>query len=124
MRWPVLIALAAAILGWGPGCATRQPVRALPPPLSEQDVLSLHAAGVSDGEILRRIAESRSVYYLAAEDIARLREAGLSDALVTGMIETRARNAARAAVRNIEDSAGAGSRWPRIHLGGSVVYTK
>lgn len=124
MRPVILLAVVAGVLGAGPGCATHRTVRALPPPLGKQEVIALHQRGVPDAEIIRRITESRSVYYLATEDIASLREAGLSDELVTWMMETRARNAARAAARRVEDAAGTRSPWPRVSLGGSVVYTK
>jgi hypothetical protein len=52
--------------------------------------------GVADDEIMRRIDETRSVFRLSSEDVVRLRNEGLSDRLVSFMLDTYARAAAAA----------------------------
>lgn len=76
------------------GCAThRSPP---PPPLAETDVISMVKMGVADDEIMRRIDETRTVFRLSSEDVVRLRNEGLSDRLVSFMLDTYARAAAAA----------------------------
>jgi hypothetical protein len=74
------------------GCATHKP--APPPPLTQADVISMVKMGVADEEIMRRIDETRSVFRLSSEDVVRLRNEGLSDRLVSFMLDTYARAAA------------------------------
>jgi hypothetical protein len=74
------------------GCATRKP--APPPPLAQADVISMVKMGVADDEIMRRIDETRTVFRLSSEDVVRLRDEGLSDRLVSFMLDTYARAAA------------------------------
>ena len=74
------------------GCATHKP--APPPPLTQSDVISMVKVSVPDDEIMRRIDETRSVFRLSSEDVVRLRNEGLSDRLVSFMLDTYARAAA------------------------------
>jgi hypothetical protein len=76
------------------GCATHKP--APPPPLTEADVISMVKMSVPDDEIMRRIDETRTVFRLSSEDVVRLRNEGLSDRLVSFMLDTYARAAAAA----------------------------
>ena len=74
------------------GCATHKP--APPPPLTQSDVISMVKMSVPDDEIMRRIDETRTVFRLSSEDVVRLRNEGLSDRLVSFMLDTYARAAA------------------------------
>jgi hypothetical protein len=74
------------------GCATHRP--APPPPLTQSDVISMVKMSVPDEEIMRRIDETRTVFRLSSEDVIRLRNEGLSDRLVSFMLDTYARAAA------------------------------
>jgi hypothetical protein len=74
------------------GCTSHKP--APPPPLTQADVISMVKMGVVDDEIMRRIDETRSVFRLSSEDVVRLRNEGLSDRLVSFMLDTYARAAA------------------------------
>ena len=71
------------------GCATHKP--APPPPLTQADVISMVKMSVPDDEIMRRIDETRTVFRLSSEDVIRLRNEGLSDRLVSFMLDTYAR---------------------------------
>jgi hypothetical protein len=51
-------------------------------------------AGVTDEEVMRHIDETRTVFRLSSEDVVRLRNEGLSDRLVSFMLDTYARAAA------------------------------
>jgi hypothetical protein len=57
-------------------------------PLTLDDVLRLHFAGVSEDVILSEIIVTDSIFELSVDDILRLREAGISDRLVKFMIDT------------------------------------
>ena len=70
-----------------------------PDPLSISEVLALHQQGLADAEIIQRIAQSGAVYPLSSEDVLRLREAGVSPAVVDFMLNTRVEAAARSARR-------------------------
>ena len=74
------------------GCASHRP--APPPPLTQADVISMVKMSVTDEEIMRRIDETRTVFRLSSEDVVRLRNEGLSDRLVSFMLDTYARAAA------------------------------
>lgn len=71
------------------GCASRP----RPAPLSQADVISLVKAGVSDEEVIRRINVTGTVFRLNTDDILFLRNQGLSDRLVTHMMDTYTRAA-------------------------------
>ena len=73
-------------------CATHRPPP--PPPLTQADVISMVKMSVPDEEIMRRIDDTRTVFRLSSEDVVRLRTEGLSDRLVSFMLDTYARAAA------------------------------
>ncbi|MGQ0721464.1 MAG: hypothetical protein ACT4PE_07825 [Candidatus Eiseniibacteriota bacterium] len=57
-------------------------------PLTLDDVLRLHFAGVSEDVILSEIIVTDSVFELSVDDILRLREAGVSDRLLKFLVDT------------------------------------
>ena len=71
------------------GCATHRPPP--PPPLTQADVISMVKAGLTDEDIMRRIDATRTVFRLSSEDVIRLRNEGISDRLVTFMLDTYTR---------------------------------
>ena len=58
---------------------------------SWHDVRDLHAAGISDSLILQKIAYSGHVFHLEANELRQLKEAGVSDEVISAMLETEAR---------------------------------
>lgn len=81
-----LIALGLA------GCATTP----RPTPLTQADIISMTKAGLTDEEIMRRIDDTRTVFRLNSDDVVRLRNEGVSDRLVTYMLDTYTRAAVEA----------------------------
>ncbi len=73
------------------GCQTNKQPRQ--PPLGQADVISLVKAGEPDEAIMRRIDATGTVFNLSADDIVLLRKEGVSDRLVTYMMDTRTRAA-------------------------------
>ena len=71
------------------GCATTRPQ-----PLTSGTIITMTQAGLTDSEIIRRIAESRSIFHLESAEVVRLRQAGVSERVVTEIIETDHRAAA------------------------------
>lgn len=71
------------------GCATTP----RPPALTQADVISMVKAGMSDEDVMRRIDGSRTIFRLNADDIVFLRNQGISDRLVTYMMDTFTRAA-------------------------------
>lgn len=72
------------------GCQT---ARHRVPPLTQADVIALVQAGETDEAIMRRIDSTGTVFLLNADDIVALRQAGVSDRLVTYMNDTKVRAA-------------------------------
>lgn len=64
------------------------------PPPSLADIKALARAGVKDDVIISQINNSRAVYQLDANAIVDLKNAGVSDQVITHMINTGAANAA------------------------------
>jgi hypothetical protein len=83
----LLILCAVALLAIG--CAT--PPR--PQPLTHADIVSLTKLGLTDEDIMRRIDASRTVFRLNSEDVVRLRNDGVSDRVVSYMLDTYTRYA-------------------------------
>ena len=81
MTRTLAIACAAAFMV---GCAT--PPR--PVPLTQADIISMVKVGVPDEEIMRRIDVTGTVFRLSADDVVRLRNEGVSDRVVTYMLDT------------------------------------
>lgn len=86
------------------GCAASRPGAA---PLYQTDVISLTKVGATDEEIMRRIDETRTVFDLSADDVVLLRKEGVSDRVVTYMLDTRT----RAAVAEERRRQSYDSRW-------------
>ena len=72
------------------GCATTAP---RPPPLTQTDIISMTKASMTDEEIMRRIDGTRTVFRLNSDDVVRLRQEGVSDRVVTYMLDTYTRAA-------------------------------
>ncbi|MGD0015979.1 MAG: hypothetical protein ABSC38_00430 [Verrucomicrobiia bacterium] len=72
------------------GCATAKPH---PAPLSLADIMSMSKAGLSDGEIIQRVEGTRTVFKLTSDDVVRLRNEGVSNGVVTYMLDTYTRAA-------------------------------
>ncbi|MDW8344355.1 MAG: hypothetical protein RMM51_07670 [Verrucomicrobiae bacterium] len=85
--WTMCVVLAGLLMG----CATG---RTRLPPMTQADVISLVKAGEPDELIIRRIDASGTVFNLSADDVVLLRKEGVSDRVVTHMMETKVRAAA------------------------------
>jgi len=68
--------------------AAPSPAAAAPDALAVEDILRLHAAGLSDDIIASEILVTETVFSLSADELIRLKEAGLSDALIQFMVDT------------------------------------
>lgn len=90
--------LAATILLTG--CATPTP---RPPPLVQTDIISMTKAGLTDEDIMRRIDGTRTVFQLNADDVVFLRKEGVSDRVVTYMLDTLTRAAVAEQRRRDQD---------------------
>jgi hypothetical protein len=84
MRTLLLLA-AFAILG--AGCKTTPP----PTPLTQTDIISMTKTGMTDQEIINRIDATRTVFRLSADNVVTLRQEGVSDRVVTYMLDTYTR---------------------------------
>lgn len=62
-------------------------------PLSIADIKAMAKAGTSDDTIIAQINNTHSVYFLNAKTIIELRKAGVSDKIITYMINTAANDA-------------------------------
>ena len=106
-----IIFVAVAVVG--SGCVTYRVE--LPPPVDKTEAIALVKQGVPDEVIMRRIDDSHSVFYLSANEVVELRQAGLSDRLVTYMMYTRTREAIEQTHRAYQD--------PYFHGGIGVIYS-
>jgi hypothetical protein len=77
------------VLGLVVGCATVP----RPTPLTQADVISMVKAGATEEDVMRRIDTTGTVFHLNADDVVRLRQEGVSDRLVTFMMDTLTRSA-------------------------------
>ena len=59
-------------------------------PMSNQDVMALKAAGISDDLVIAKIKSSAGTYNLAADDIIALKQANVSDAVIQTMLSAEA----------------------------------
>ena len=55
------------------------------PPVTAQDVVQMSQAGVPPGNIIQRMKEAGTVYYLSSNDIVRLHEQGVPPAVLDYM---------------------------------------
>jgi hypothetical protein len=94
----VLIGLAALLVGChhpqpqNPPPPTRVAAPLTPPP-SIADIKAMTKAGVSEDIIISQINSSRAVYHLDANDLIDLKQAGVSDKVITCMVNTGTANA-------------------------------
>jgi hypothetical protein len=70
------------------GCATAKP---RPTPLSLADIISMTKVGLSDAEIIGRVEDTHTVFKLAADDVVLLRKEGVSNGVVTYLLDTYTR---------------------------------
>ena len=92
-------AVLGGIIGHGMDQAQESQLRAQAPqtmerieegePLTIADVEALTKAGISDDLIISQIRNSRTVYYLTAQDIIALKNHGVSDRVINFMINTQ-----------------------------------
>ncbi len=68
------------------GCAT--PKYQQPPPLTQEDIISMSRAGKADPEIIQEIKTRRTYYRLSAKDVIHLHENGVSTPVIDYMLET------------------------------------
>lgn len=71
------------------GCATTP----RPTPLTQADIISMTKAGATDEDIMRRIDGTRTVFQLSSDSVVLLRKEGVSDRVVTYMLDTLTRAA-------------------------------
>jgi hypothetical protein len=77
-----LLALTGLLLT---GCATPQPT---PPPVTLANIIAMAHAGLPDDEIIRQVEDSRTVFRLGADDICRLRQDGVSAAVLNYLLDS------------------------------------
>jgi hypothetical protein len=71
------------------GCATSKPNAPAPPPgPTLAEIQTMVDAHVSDSVIITKIQNSSSRYYLTADQIISLKNAGVSDAVINALIKT------------------------------------
>ena len=63
------------------------------------DVLKMHRDGIADSLIVLKIENAGKVFHLDAEDLRRLKDAGISDDVVAAMLDTEGRDDSRYAER-------------------------
>jgi hypothetical protein len=61
--------------------------------LTQPDIVAMVQAGMSDEQIIREIDSTRSVFRLNATDVVALRDQGVSDRVISYMMETYTRAA-------------------------------
>jgi hypothetical protein len=71
------------------GCATTP----RPAPLTQADIISMTKVGLTDEDIMRRIDDTRTVFQLNSDDVVFLRKEGVSDRVVTYMLDSLTRAA-------------------------------
>jgi hypothetical protein len=60
-----------------------------PPPMTVDDVIALAQDSVGDGVILEQIKATHSVFQLTNNDIRDLKKSGVSERVISAMIQTR-----------------------------------
>ncbi len=59
-------------------------------PLTNQDIIGLVRSNMADGTILTVIRSGQTAFNTSASELIRLRQAGVSDAIISAMVETTA----------------------------------
>jgi hypothetical protein len=86
MKTKYLLFLAGLLLA---GCVTRTDTVNQPPPgPSLAEVQTMMQAHVGDSVIISQIQRSHTRYHLTADQIIRLKKAGVSDAVINALIDT------------------------------------
>jgi hypothetical protein len=67
------------------------PVGRRPQPVTNEDILSLKRLGLGEDVILAKIAASECAFRLDLQDLAKLKEAGISDSVIKSMLERASR---------------------------------
>lgn len=80
-----LLSLAFVLAGPAPGQGAPPPAAASKP---YEDVIRLHAAGLSDDFIVRKIAREGAVYALTTDDIIACKKSGLPELVIEAMLKT------------------------------------
>lgn len=62
--------------------------RALPVPITKENIIELSKSGVSDDVIISQIRATQSTFILSNEEIIELKQAGVSDKVIDFMIQT------------------------------------
>lgn len=70
-----------------PSFAERIP-RALPVPISKEQIIEMSKSGVSDDVIISQIKATQSTFMLSSEEIIFLKQAGVSDNVINFMVQT------------------------------------
>ncbi len=56
--------------------------------LSTDDIKKMSRAGLSDEVIMKQINDTKSIFYLSSADIVDLKKSGVSQKIITAMIQT------------------------------------
>ena len=62
--------------------------RALPVHMTQEDIIQLSQADVSDEVIINQIKATRSTFFLSNEEIITLKQANVNDSVINFMVET------------------------------------
>lgn len=62
--------------------------RALPVHMTQEDIIQLSQAGISDEVIINQIKATRSTFFLSNEEIITLKQANVNDSVINFMVET------------------------------------
>lgn len=62
--------------------------RALPVPITKEDIIELSKSGVSDNVIINQIKATQSTFLLSNEEIIALKQSGVSDNVINFMVQT------------------------------------
>jgi hypothetical protein len=84
------LAWLAMLLVLGVGCATPRP---RPKPMTQAEIISLAKAGIGDDVIIHQLQATRTILRLAAGDIVRLRQEGVSERVVNHLLDSYTRAA-------------------------------
>jgi hypothetical protein len=124
MRFILLLPLAGILLT---GCVTRtETVTAPPPGPSLPEIQAMAQAHVSDSVIVSQIQNSPTRYLLTSDQIIALKNAGVSDTVLTALINTAGKPPAQPATTVVQSSyvypAVYVNPWPFVWWGGPYYY--
>ncbi|HEX7078286.1 MAG TPA: hypothetical protein VF363_07690 [Candidatus Eisenbacteria bacterium] len=84
-----------------------------------KDVLKMHEDGIADSLIIQKIDHSGKTFRLEARDLHRLKEAGVSDGVISAMLRTEDRYDERV---YYDDDYYGGYTHPRVYVGLGFGY--